>query len=309
MSNVAQVQEEAVPAGRSGLAGALKVWSRTRNHVWRAIYLLGVLAFLLPFATVKGCGSGEITDYRGFEMITKEFTNAGWVFLLPICVGLAFFGLSFVRRRRYGQILLGFLKGWRAVFASIATFVVFFFPFVTFLFDDVKPRIGYFLAGTCWSLVCLHSLIGTFVYSWRVRVARASPCFGPLLGVVLLRVLHYVLAVYLLLVVLPVAYYGMRNDLLLIPACLLTLLAFVSLFLALHFAAEGIRIGQRWAIVWGVLFSCLILAGGTVGIVFAIKTNEVMTLVVVAPVTCFVAVVLGAALTTLRTFARARTPA
>jgi hypothetical protein len=304
MSSVAQVQEEAAPAGRPAVAKVLEFWLRVRNHVWRAVYLLGVLAFLLPFATVKGCGSGEVTDYRGFELITKEFTNAGWVFLLPICVGLAFFGLSFVRRRRYGQILLGFLKGWRAVFASIAAFAVLFFPFITFLFDEVRPRIGYFLGGTCWSLVYLGSLVGAFIHLWKVGRSRASPAGGRSWGIVLLRVMHYLLAGYV--IVHPLVYLVAVGDASWIPAGLVMLSAVVSLSLVLHFAAEGIGARERWALVWGAFLSFCLLVGCIVVCAYAIKDKALIKLMMGAAIACFAAVVFAGSLSTLRTFGRAR---
>jgi hypothetical protein len=306
MSSVAQVQEEAAPAGRSAVAKVLEFWSRVRNHVWRAIYLLGVLAFLLPFVTVKGCDSGEVTYYRGFELIAEDFKNGGWAFLVPICLGLAFFALSFLRRQR-GQILQGFFKGWRVLFASVAALIVLIGPIFHFFFDDVTPRIGYIVGGTCWSLVYLASFIGVCVQFWRLTRSRASPPCVTGWGTVLLRALHYLLAVgifYFVVVEELLAYraYGASGDLLFV---LVLLFISIPVFLLLHFAAEGIRMMERWALVWGGLLSFCLLAAGIVSSVIAVRTDGAIWLALLLPVTCFVAVVLAGSLIAVVTFARA----
>jgi hypothetical protein len=285
---------------RSRITNLCEFWSQVRNHVWRAIYLLGVLAFLLPFVTVEGCNSGEVTDYRGFELITQEFTYTGWVFLLPICVGLAFFALSFVRRRRYGQILRGFLKSWRAVFASVAALIVVFGPFFNFLFDTVTPRTGWFVGTTCWSLVWLVSVIGVLIHLRMVSRSQAPAACEHSFGLILLRVMHYLLAYFVLGIIFPLGCYYLISEPILAPSSVLILSASVMLALTLHFAAEGLRVGERWSVVWSVLFSFLLLAGGIVGTVFALRANAVIRLVVVLPATCFVGVVFGGALVTLK---------
>lgn len=281
----------------SGAAQLIEFWSHVKDHVWRGLYLLGVLSFLLPFVTVKGCGSSEITDYRGFQLITDDFAGGGWCFLLPICIGLTFFGLSFVGRRG-GRILQGFFKGWRAVFSSLAAVTVLLFTFLIFIFSTVHVRIGWILCAVSWSLVYLRDMLSGFAHLRELNRSRALPACGTSWQIVLLSIMHYLLV--LEAFACPVIWTA-NWDAEALPWLAGGLLFFsVPIFLVLQFAAEGISTGERWAIVWSALLSSLILTGGIAGIVYAAKDSAPYRVLLAVPAAILGTATLAGSLSALR---------
>jgi len=285
--------------------GKIKVaWAKTSAHVWRAIYLIGVLSFLLPFVTVKGCASSEVSTYRGYELIGKdfqEFRDFGWYFLLPICIGLAFWGLSFVPRRG-GELLQGFMKSWRLLFSSTSFCVVFLFTFLKFLFDTVNPLAGWYLGVTCWSLVWIAAFAAVITHIYRMTSASSpSPSAVPRRSL-LLRVEHYLLALFA--VAYPISsfikVYGTAGwgEL---PWTLISLWLFsMPAVFVLYFAAHGLKNDERWAVVWSASISFLLLILGIVSSACAVTSNNVPWLLVILPASCLVAIALASALSALR---------
>jgi hypothetical protein len=259
--------------------------STAKDRTWRAAYLLGVFAFLLPFVSVKGCDSSDFVEYRGHQLMGED---GGWLFIVPICIGLALFAVSFVKRR-VGPTLEGFLKSWKTLLAAAAAGIVMFCPSYLFFFDTVRPKIGQLLGGACWSGVYLVSMIVAFRHVYRARRAPAALGSGKPGGFFMLRVFQYLLG--LLVLVVPFAPLILEEHsydylgLAVVGVCLFS----IPVVLVLYSAVQGLGTGDRWAVMWSFLLSLIILAGGAVSTVLAIRETDLWLLAVTLPVSCLAA--------------------
>ena len=75
--------------GKRVLEQIIELWGRVSNHVWRLVYLVSVLAFFLPFASIKDCNEKESKEYGGLDLVSENT-----VLVLPIIAGLLFFVLQ-----------------------------------------------------------------------------------------------------------------------------------------------------------------------------------------------------------------------
>ena len=134
--------------GKRVLEQIVELWERVSSHGWRLVYLVSVLAFFLPFASIKGCNEKEYKEYGGLDLVSENT-----VLILPIIAGLLLFVLSF-RRQRGSLLFQGFLLGGKAVLALLAAIVLqFWLPIVAYVLDSFVPKIGLYLSATCWDLV------------------------------------------------------------------------------------------------------------------------------------------------------------
>jgi hypothetical protein len=248
-------------------------WSQARGWLWRAVYLLSVVSFLLPFVTVvRSCSSprGEERVFRGYELVAE----GKWLLLLllPIVLACVLFGLSFLRSRGSG-LLQGFQSSWRALLAWVAVFTVIASIQVQFLFDKVTGRVGEAVNLACWALVYVAGLAGALITAARLRrlPVSPSPVPRPLARVYALHAGWLILAA----AVLPVsaALFFLRAesfDRFLLGS--LVLLA-IPVGLAQHFLTRGIRGAEPWALARGVLVTPLLLPIGllAVGVVGAVE--------------------------------------
>ncbi len=241
-----------------------RVSRKTRQHFWRAVYVLGTLSFCLPFVSVKGCSSSEITDYHGFQLIGQDDS---WPIIFPMALGVVLLALSFLRRR-YGDILLGFTKAWKSIGTLVAVCVLVVWVDVHFLFDEVYWRTGRVVGVACWSVVYLGSYIAGMQLFVRVRRLPRTPlpltsadrvwlpsrtCYRALGALAFLAPMHAFLL-------------QEPNWEGLITLGLCWLLISLPVFLVFYFAAEGLRRGRRWAVVWNVVsspVSCIAAAAGS----------------------------------------------
>ena len=236
-----------------------QLWAKARRHFWRGIYLLAVVSFFLPFVTVEGCESSEVTDYYGFQLLRRPH---GWVFLFPMCLGLVFFGLSFIRRK-VSQNLGGFLKASKCIVSSAnASITVALLEFF-FLFDTVHWRMGRVLNTVCWGLVYAASLVGG-LRTYRVVRLAPEPGVAPTKskGILSLRLFYYLVAV--LALVVPLADFALSDYKLtdILWASISLCLYATPGFLLLYFLAEGIKMRERWAVVSGVAILAVVAVVG-----------------------------------------------
>ena len=127
----------------------------------RALYVLSLLAFLLPFATVKSCSTQEVSEYTGVELVRRGGTGLTVV----LALALAMLMLSFVRRT-HRPAVDGLCHAGRAFGAGCALLLAMITVGMQFLFDATRMRIGLYLCAGAWALVGLLSL----GLAWRAHV-------------------------------------------------------------------------------------------------------------------------------------------
>jgi len=153
----------------------------------RVFPVLSLVAFALPFATVKGCHSDKVEEYTGFELLGR--TGSEGLFLV-ILIAVALFGLSFVRPRAT-VIGRGVVQALKAIACACAGFFALMSTGLMFLFDKVAERGGLLLAVFCWWVLYALSLGLAFHHlaEARGRPARRPCVVGYGIGV-LLPLLH-----------------------------------------------------------------------------------------------------------------------
>jgi len=117
--------------------------------VFRAAYVLAILSFLLPFATVKSCSTKEVKEYTGVGLMREE---GGGVLSIVLCIALVLLALSFVRRRRThaGRGLT------HAARALVGGFALLFLPIIVglqHLFSETRMHMGMYICSACWLTV------------------------------------------------------------------------------------------------------------------------------------------------------------
>jgi len=148
----------------------------------RTLPVLSLVAFALPFATVKGCNSDKVEEYTGFELLGR--TGSEGLFLV-IGIAVLLFGLSFVRPR--ATVLgRGLVQALKALACAGAGFFALLSTGLMFLFDKVAERSGLLLAVFSWWVLYALSMGLAFHHLAEARgrrgnVVRRRP-FGALAG-------------------------------------------------------------------------------------------------------------------------------
>ena len=225
------------------------------------IYLVSVLAFFLPFASIKGCNEKEYKTYSGFELI-GEYTSL----ILPISLGLLFFVLSFLRRPG-SPIFQGFLLSGKAVLAWLAAIVLqIWLPVFASMFGSFVPEIGLYLSATCWDLAFIVSLIGALVCLFKMRPLQAIPRAAYPKHVSLLLVANYLLSgVFVLFSFLLFGYEdtSLPRD---YPHVVLWQLTWITNAVSLpflsYFLNEGLKRGETWSGKWSIFIAGVFLLVG-----------------------------------------------
>jgi len=152
-------------------AAARMIQARLLPWLQRGLLLLGQLAILLPFATVQGCGATTSATHTGWEMYRESASLTG-----VMVVQLVVAGLLFARPWRPGgdpaHRTTGL--GLRAAAAGAMAFVTGMAPALAWLFDTVRPRVGWILHSGSWVLFGLGCFFGAS------RAALALRGEGPL---------------------------------------------------------------------------------------------------------------------------------
>ena len=260
-----------------------ELWRKVKSHVWRIIYLVSVLAFFLPFLSIKGCQGSEYEEYRGFELVSKHT-----LLVLPIGMGLLFFILSFLRR--HGSLLLqGFLESGKAVLALLAGLTVVALPSFEYIFDDIHPGIGQLLSTACWCLVYISSLIGALTYLFEIGPPQTIPRAEYRKRVFPLLMANYFLVG--LVTIGPFTIVFFQNMYMGFFLFIWTSSA-IALLLLLHFVIEGLKKGETWTGIWCILISLLFLIGGVSSSYFIIQMNALLWLLIPIPISFAVAIIL-----------------
>lgn len=106
---------------------------RVRPWVRRALCLLFICSFLLPYVEVKGCATKTTSTYYGYDLIRGD---SALLYLTAIGIFVLLLALSFFVREGSGSFN-AFASAWRAMAAATAGVIVLLFPGLDFLFDTV----------------------------------------------------------------------------------------------------------------------------------------------------------------------------
>lgn len=120
----------------------------------RTFPVLSLVAFALPFATVKGCNSDRVEEYTGFELLGR--TGSEGLFLV-ILIALLLFGLSFLRPRAT-VLARGMVQASKALVCGFAGFLALVSTGLMFMFDKLEERSGLMLALFSWWVLYALSL-------------------------------------------------------------------------------------------------------------------------------------------------------
>ncbi|MHC4550910.1 MAG: hypothetical protein ACYTEZ_19315 [Planctomycetota bacterium] len=154
---------------------------RPRQAVNRTLYVLSLVALLLPFASVRGCSSDEVKEYTGVELLGQP---GGEFLVLAIVIALALLGLSFVRPAA-SAAARGLRQAGKALLCALAGLCVIIATGLASLFDRLTERSGLLLCLGCWGALYLLSLGRAFEHLAATRRARR---IGYLVGAALLAV-------------------------------------------------------------------------------------------------------------------------
>ena len=149
----------------------------------RTFPVLSLVAFALPFATVKGCNSERVEEYTGFELLGRTGSEA---LFLVILIAFALFGLSFLRPR--ATVLgRGIVQALKALVCAFAGFLALVATGLMFMFDKLEEQSGLLLALFAWWALYALSLGLAFQYlaEGRGRPSLRSRVVGYGLGVLL----------------------------------------------------------------------------------------------------------------------------
>lgn len=144
--------------------------SKVKAHVLRITYILFIISFFMPYATVTGCTSKKVTDFTGIDMIMH---NEGLIYIVPVIIFIIFLTASFIKLKTDRSLSLqAFMFSWKAVLTGIAGIIIGVYPQLQFLFDEFEPRAGLFIAVFCCLAVYSYSMVKTVLL---VRILKKGP--------------------------------------------------------------------------------------------------------------------------------------
>ncbi|OHD64352.1 MAG: hypothetical protein A2176_01830 [Spirochaetes bacterium RBG_13_51_14] len=220
-------------------------------HVFRALCLIFILSFLLPYVEVMGCKTKKITSYHGYDLL-KGYPAV--LYLVVIGIFFAYIVLSFFKKDRSNSFK-AFAACWRAISAALSGIIVGFLPGLQFLFDTVFMMIGQLLGLICAAAIFAEGVavsIRGYIFLRRERGSGGEPVHsGPL------RKFH-VAVIFVSLAAVPIYFIGLYDEF----GLALIYLIFLSLPFVLSqcIVIEGVRRGERWTGRWVAPVSVL-LAG------------------------------------------------
>lgn len=266
--------------GKRVLEQIVELWERGSSHVWRLVYLVSVLAFFLPFASIKGCNEKEYKEYGGLDLVSEHT-----VLVLPIIAGLLFFVLSF-RRQRGSLLFQGFLLSGEAVLAWLAGIILqVWLPIFAYFLSSFVPKIGLYLSAACWDLVFIASLIATLAYLFKMRRLQVVPRIAYPKHVSLLLLVNYlcsgILVLWLFLVCYYVAIDSSNNYSGVVQLIWITFA--VSFLPLLYFLNEGLKRGEIWAGKGSIFIAGIFLLVGGSWSYYSIQEDELGLLWIFVP--------------------------
>jgi len=232
---------------------------KVRPHAIRALYLVFILSFLLPYVEVTGCTTKIITTHHGYHLIRG---HPAVFYLFSIGIFIVFFVFSFYKKEST-VALKAFAAGWRAMTAAISGFIIGFLPGIQFLFDDVLMLIGQFLSLVCAAAVFIDGMvIAVRDYSVLRKNREDGAGAGETNAKTLVRI-HTAIIIFSLALV-PAYVIQMLNEI----GIALLLFMFLSMPFVLSqcIVLEGVRRGERWTRIWAVA-APILMAGVLVLIV------------------------------------------
>jgi hypothetical protein len=230
----------------------IRLAKKVRPHAMRALYLVFILSFLLPYVEVTGCSTKIITTYRGYQLISKE-PGIVVLYLISICIFMAFFVFSFYKKEA-STALNAFAAAWRAIMAAVAGFIVGNLPGIQFLFDDVLMLIGQFLGLVCAAAVFIDGMaIAVRNYSVLLKNRDAGAGAGQTHAKALAR-LHAGVIIFSLALV-PAYAIRMLDEI--GDALLLFMLLSLPFVLSQCIVLEGVQRGEAWTRKWAVVVPIL----------------------------------------------------
>jgi hypothetical protein len=232
-----------------------------RPHAVRALYLVFIFSFLLPYVEVTGCSTKIITTYHGYQLIRG---NPSLFYLFSICIFIAFFVFSFYKKET-SIALEAFAASWRAMTAALSGFIVGYLPGIQFLFDDVLMLIGQFLGLVCAAAIFIDGMvIAIRDYSILLKGREAGAGAGQTHSKALMR-LHTAVIIFSLALV-PA--YVIRTLDEIGSALLLFLFLSLPFVLSQCIVLEGVRRGEGWTRRWGIA-APILMAGVLVLIILS----------------------------------------
>jgi hypothetical protein len=138
----------------------------------RALYLLIVGSFLLPFATVRSCAGDEVlSSHTGIEMLGEE---AGGLLVAVIFLAVLLFVFSF-RRRVLTAIRQGLVSASKALVCAIAVLTTLFATGIMFMFSRVSVQIGFYACVGSWLALHVLSMHAAIRHHIRARSESSEP--------------------------------------------------------------------------------------------------------------------------------------
>jgi hypothetical protein len=223
----------------------LRFAKTVRPHAIRALYLVFILSFLLPYVEVTGCSTNIISTYRGYQLIRG---NPAIFYLFSIGIFITFFIFSFYKKGA-SIALKAFAASWRAMAAALSGFIVGNLPGIQFLFDDLLMLIGQFLGLICAAAVFVDGMvIAVRDYTVLLKNREAAAGAEQTQSKALVR-FHTAVIIFSLALV-PVYVIRMLDEI----GTALLLFIFLSLPFVLSqlIVLEGVRRGEPWTRRWAV---------------------------------------------------------
>jgi len=133
----------------------------------RLLVMLGQLALLLPFVTLRSCSTHERTTLTGVELVAR---GGGPWFLVAAAIAAGFLWSPVAVVRAIGEPL-------RALGAALAGCAVLGALLFAGMFDGIEPRVGFALAFGSWLGVWISCLAIGFrpPFGWALGLMAAVP--------------------------------------------------------------------------------------------------------------------------------------
>ena len=216
-----------------------------RPHAIRALYLVFIFSFLLPYVQVTGCSTKIITTYHGYQLISG---NPAVFYLISIGIFITFFVFSFYKKET-STTLKAFTASWRAMTAAVSGFIVGFLPGIQFLFDDVFMLIGQFLGLVCAAIIFIDGMVISIRdYAVLRKDREAAAVAGQTRSKALIR-FHIGIIIFSLAMV-PAYSIGLRKDIL--TPLLFFLFLSMPFILSQCIVIEGVKRDERWTRRWAI---------------------------------------------------------
>jgi hypothetical protein len=148
----------------------------------RALYVLSLVSFLFPFATVRSCSGDEGISYTGVELLRED---TGVLLLGVLSLAVVLFALSF-RRRLLATLRLGLVSASKALLCALAIITTVLAIGIPFLFSRVSVQLGFIGCVGAWFVLYLISIQASIRYLSLARheCSEQPPPWGLAVGFV-----------------------------------------------------------------------------------------------------------------------------